>query len=378
MRSTSNKVTEANFTRLVDTELSQYVEVNDIEYRVEHQKTAVKLSVMDFKAMSNTAKIKDFIGSLVADYQHLVDYTNSKLVGDVQRLRGQSHISDSNDELADVNRKIAQVDDKIVPLKGKFDDTGKRYKTVVNKWFYLFVPILIGIAGMELISNFDALDSLGGSKISSFGIAFLTGICVYWYAHFIPGKIKKYGNNNPKRELALFFLFMIPIVVVFYFFSLMRIQYMTSFNPEMAEVYNTNPLIFTIVNAFAYTISCWIILAFKPSQEVILAYKKYKNDVREIEGLEKEREVLCQRKASLNPELREKLTDRYQVLFLGKQTEDEIVTRMRGCFELFKMELYMKTNGACAILFTGDIEKDLPKLKLNYQTLTEKFPTYEK
>ena len=150
---------------------------------------------------------------------------------------------------------------------------------------------------------------------------------------------------------------------------------MTTLNPDMAEVYNTNPLIFTIVNAFAYTISCWIILAFKPNQDVILAYKKYKNDVKEIEVLEQEREVLCQRKSSLNPELREKLTDRYQVLLLGKQTENEIVTRMRGCFELLKMELYMKTNGTCATLFTGDIEKDLPKLKLNYQNINEKFPT---
>ena len=108
-----NKVTQTNFSRLVDTELSEYVEIKDISYRVEHQKTAVKLSVMDFKAMPKTAKVKDFIGSLVADYQHLVDYTNSKLVGDVQRLRGQSHISDSNDELADVNRKIGQVDDTV-------------------------------------------------------------------------------------------------------------------------------------------------------------------------------------------------------------------------------------------------------------------------
>lgn len=377
MSKKSNKVTEANFTRLVDTELSQYIEVNDIAYRAEHQKTAVKLSVMDFKSMPKSAKISDFIGSLVADYQHLVDYTNAKLVGNVQKLRGQSHISDSNDELADLNRKIAQVDDKIAPLKGKFNDAAKRFKPEINKWFYLFIPILVGIAGMELISNFDALDSLGGSKISSFGIALLTGICVYWYAHFVPGKIKRYGNNNPKRELLLFFLFLIPILLVFYFFSLMRIQYMTALNPEMAKVYNTNPLIFTIVNAFAYTISCWIILAFKPSQEVIQAYKKYKNDKKEIEILEKEREALCQRKALLNPELREKLTDRYQVLLLGKQTEDEIVTRMQGCFELFKMELYLKTNGACANLFTGDIEKDLPKLKLNYQNINEKFPTHE-
>lgn len=378
MRRKSKKVSEANFTRLVDVELSSYIEVSDISFRSEHQKTAVKLSVMDFIAMPKTAKIKDFIGSLVADYQHLVDYTNAKLVGNVQKLRGQSHISDSNDELVDINRKIGQVDDKITPLKGKFDDAGKRHEPEIHKWFYLFIPILMGISGMELISNFDALDSLGGTKISSFGIAILTGICVYWYAHFVPGKIKKYGNDNPKRELALFFLFLIPILLVFYFFSLMRIQYIISLNPEMAEVYNTNPLIFTIVNAFAYTISCWIILAFKPSQETILAYKKYKNDLKEIEFLEKEREALCERRASLNPELREKLADRYQVLVLGQQTEEEIITRMRGCFELFKMELYLKTNGACATLFTGDIEKDLPKLKLNYQNINEKFPSNEK
>ncbi|PQJ76495.1 hypothetical protein [Polaribacter glomeratus] len=373
-----NKVTETNFSRLVDTELSAYIQKQDISYKEGHQKTAVKLSVMDFKKMVKTAKIRDFIGSLITDYQYLVDYTNSKLVGDVQKLRGQSHISDSNDEIINIDRKITQVDDKIAPLKGKFDDAGKRHRTVVRKWFYFFIPILILIATMELISNFDALDSLGGSKISSFGMAILTGICVYWYSHFIPDKIRKYGQGKPKRELLLFFLFLIPIVIVFYFFSMMRIQYMTALNQEMAEIYNTSPLVFTIVNAFAYTISTWIILAFKPTQEVILAYKKYLNDVKEIQKLETIREDLCQQKSAINPELREKLTDRFQILLLGKQTEDEIVTRMRGCFELFKMELYLKTNGTCEVLFTGDVEKDLPKLKLNYQNLNEKFPTNEK
>ena len=369
---------EKDFTRLVDTELSEYIPTKDISYRAAHEKTAVKLSVIDFEKIPPSSKISDFIGSLIADYQHLVDYTNGKLVGNVQKLRGQSHIADSNDELGEIHRKIEQVDRKIAPVKGKFDQSAKKYKPEVQKWFYFFIPILMTISGMELISNFDALASLGGSKISSIGIALLTGICVYWYAHFVPGKIKKYGNNNPKRELALFFLFLIPILVVFYFFSSMRIQYMVTLNPEVAEIYNTNPLIFTLVNAFAYTISCWIILAFKPSQETLLAYKKYQNDVKELSALEKEREVLCQQKASLNPKLREKLTDRYQVLLLGKQTEDDIVTRMQGCFELFKMELYLKTNGACSNLFTGDIEKDLPKLKLNYQNINETFPKNEK
>jgi hypothetical protein len=71
-----NKVREASFTRLVDTELSEYIALKDVSNRAEHIKTAVKLSVMDFKKMAKTAKIRDFIGALISDYQHLVDYTN--------------------------------------------------------------------------------------------------------------------------------------------------------------------------------------------------------------------------------------------------------------------------------------------------------------
>lgn len=310
---------------------------------------------------------------MVADYQHLIDYTNSKLSGDVQKLRGQSHISDTEDAILDIDRKINAVDSKITPLKGKFDDRGKQYKAKVRKWYWMIL-LLIGIASIELIANFDVFATLGGGLISSLGIAVLTGVCVYWYAHFTPDKIQKYGGDSPKKQVLLFILFLIPIITVFYFFSSLRIDYMIALNPEMAEVFNANPWIFTLINAFAYTISCMIIWAFKPSQDLILAYKKYCHDIKDIKALEVEREALCQKRASLHPELREKLTDKYQILLLGKQTEDEIVTRFKGCFEEFKMELYLKTNGACDPLFSGDSDKDLPKLKLNYQAINQNFP----
>jgi predicted nucleic acid-binding Zn-ribbon protein len=360
---------QSNVTRLVDKELVQYINDKDLQYREVHLKTATKLSTMDFKSMSNTTRIGDFIGALVADFQHLVDYVNTKLSGDIHKLKGQSHISDMEDELLDIDRKIETVDGKITPLKGKFDDTAKKFKPEVSKWFYLYIPILIVIASMELIGNFDALNTLGGSRISSFGLAILSVISIYWYSHFTPDKVRKYAGDNVKKQVLLFFLFLIPIILVFGFFSTMRIQYMVAMNPELAQVYTTSPLVFTIINAFAYTISFWIIWAFKPSREVILKYKKYSNDVKELAELEAERESLCQERAALNPELRQKLTDRYQILLLGKQTEDEIVTKMRSCFEEFKMELFLKTNGACAPLFTGRIDDDLPKLKLNYQNI---------
>jgi len=360
-------------TRLVDAESVQYIQNKDLQFKEVHLKTATKLSTMDFKSMPSGTKIGDFIGALVADYQHLIDYINTKFSGDIQKLKGQSEISDAEEELEDIERKIEIVDGKITPLKGKFDDTAKKYKPEVRKWFYLFIPLLITIASMELIGNFDALNTLGGSRVSSFGLAILSVISIYWYSHFTPDKVKKYAGDNVKKQVLLFFLFLIPIVLVFGFFSSMRIQYMVTMSPELSEVYNTSPLVFTIINAFAYTISFWIIWTFKPDKEVILKYKKYRNDVKELNALEAEREAFCQKRASLQPELRQKLTDKYQVLLLGKQTEDEIVTRMRSCFEEFKMELFLKTNGACAPLFTGHIDKDLPKLKLNYQNINNKF-----
>ncbi|MFV0571713.1 MAG: hypothetical protein ACK5M1_04670 [Xanthomarina gelatinilytica] len=364
-----NKTPKNIITRFVDTELAKYIQDKDLQYREVHLKTANKLSTLDFKSMPNTTRIADFIGSLVSDYQHLVDTVNTKLSGDVKKMEGQSHISNMEDKLQNIDRKIEDMNNIITPLKGKFDDTDKKHKPEVQKWFYLFIPILILIASMEFISNFDALNTLGGSRVSSFGLAILSVISIYWYAHFTPDKIRTLAGDNIKKQILLFFLFLIPIVLVFGFFSSMRIQYMLAMSPELAEVYDTSPLVFTVINVFAYTISCWIIWAFKPSRGTILKYKKYRNDVRELTHLEAKREALCEERARLHPELRQKLTDKYQILLLGKQTEDDIVTRMRGCFEEFKMELFLKTNGACAPLFTGHIEDDLPKLKLNYQDI---------
>ena len=78
-----------------------------------------------------------------------------------------------------------------------------------------------------------------------------------------------------------------------------------------------------------------------------------------------------EKRKNIAPELGEKLTDHYNIVLLGQQLENEIQTRMEACFENFKMELFMKSNGACSNLFTGDIKKDLPKLKLNYQNINQ-------
>lgn len=355
-----------DLSQIVDTDLSTFIEKKATEYTAKHIQTAQKLATLDFKGMPKTTSIKDFLGAKRADFQFLVDHIEKSCNGGLQKVKGQSHISKASEDDLDINRKIESLDLKLTPLKGKLDESGKKLKPEVRNWFYVFIPLLIFIGGIELIGNFDVFSSLGGSMISSIGIAVLTLACTFWYAHFIPDKIRRYVPNSAKKQVILFTLSIIPIAVVYYYFSSQRIAFLLAMNPDLEGVISSSPWVFTVINCFAYVISCWIIWAYKPSKETILAYKKYRNDTSEIKKLEIEREQLCQQKTELPSNLRGKLTKHYNVLILGKQFEQEVVTRYHRCFEEMKMELYMRTNGACAPLFTGNINQDLPPLQLNF------------
>lgn len=53
----NKKQKQVDFTRLVDTELSEYIQTKDITYREVHLQTATKLSTLNFKSIPKTTKI---------------------------------------------------------------------------------------------------------------------------------------------------------------------------------------------------------------------------------------------------------------------------------------------------------------------------------
>lgn len=369
------RTTKNDFTKLVDTELSKYIVQRDLAHTKKHYSTAQKLSVLDYKSLPQTAKITDYIGSLTADYQLDIDYLDTRLSGGLQKVKGQSHIEDSKEATTDIDRKIKGVSDLLSPLVGKFDDSAKKYEPEVKSFNRWINPIIILIATIELVANFEIFALLGGGLLTNIATALLTAVFVHWYGFFTPAKVKQYGNGNPKKELLVFLCFLLPLSLLFYKLSVMRIDYLIALNPDMDGVLVSNPLVFTMINIFAYVIICWLVIAYKPSKEVINWYKQYRNELKAINRLRQEKEVLESERNKFAPELRDKLTDRYNILLLGQQKEKEICTRMQACFEAFKLELFLKTNGACAPLFSGDVEKDLPKLKLNYQNVQPKIET---
>ncbi|MDC7996909.1 hypothetical protein [Gilvibacter sediminis] len=356
-----------DFTRLVDSELSEHIVQRDISHRKKHQGTAQKLSTLDYRSLPETAKILDYIGGITADYQLDVDHVDARLSGGLQKVKGQSHVEDSKEAMADVDKKINKINQELAPLVGKLDEQAKKYEPAIRKFNWFIAPMIIFISGLELLANFQIFSLLGGGLISNIATAVLTVVFVHWYGYFSPSKVKNYGKGDPRRELLIFLGFCAPLFVLFWQLSSMRIRYLIQLNPKLDGVLVASPLVFVIINMLAFIIIYWLVAYYLQPKEVVNRYKNYKRDRKAIVKLEVKKKEFQEQRNRIAPELRGKLTDRYNVLLLGKQKEREIQTRMRTCFEEFKSELFLKTNGACAKLFTGDIEKDLPQLRLNYQ-----------
>ena len=205
MKNLLNKQEQGVFTRIVDKELEEHIIKMDSQFLQTHKATAQKLSVLDFKSMHKNNKISDFIGGITKDYQKLIDFCHTKLNRDIHTHKKEMHIADKDENKTDIDRKVKTIEDTLNPLKGNFSTTGKEYEPIVKK-YQKILWVLYFIAAIELIANFEIFSTLGGGIISSVGIAILTAICIFWYAHFTPKMVVKYGGENPKRQLFVFFL----------------------------------------------------------------------------------------------------------------------------------------------------------------------------
>ncbi len=361
-------------TRYIDTDLSDHIEKMDTQLIVKHLKTAQQLSVLKFGQISEKASIKDYIQGLVLDYQKLVDYCNNRLNGKLQQAREVSEIADMKAQAKDIARQIDETEDTLAVIKAKFDDSAKAYKATLKKWQWVLI-VLYFLAGFELVANMGAYSLLGGNILASASIAIISGIVVFYWAHITPKMVLRFGGNNWKKQTLIFIIMALPIGVIFYFFSAMRIDYLLALNPDMKGVFSGNPLVPTMVNFFAYLIATYLVFEFRPTEATRNLYKKYTDDLKEIELLTAKRSDLIATGNLLEPELRKRLLDYKNILLLGQQTEQDIETRMFGCFHSFKTELFIRTNGKCASLFTNDITKDLAPLKLNYQDINHKIKT---
>lgn len=361
-------------TRYIDADLSEHIEKMDSLFVAKHLKTAQQLSVLKFDQIPEKASIKDYIQGLVLDYQKLVDYCNNRLNGKLQEARQVSEIADMKATASDITRQINETEDALAIVKAKFDDKAKQHKATIKKWQWVLI-VLYFLAGFELVANMGAYSLLGGGMLASASVAIISGIVVFYWAHITPNMVLRFGGNNWKKQAFIFTLMAIPIGIIFYFFSAMRIDYLLKINPDMKGVFSGNPLVPTMVNFFAYLIATYLVFEFRPTETVRNLYKKYTDDLKEIELLTAKRSDLIATGNLLEPELRKRLLDYKNILLLGQQTEQDIETRMFACFHEFKTELFIRTNGKCTSLFTNDITKDLAPLKLNYQDINHKIET---
>ncbi|WP_160130618.1 hypothetical protein [Kordia antarctica] len=353
----------------MDRELSKHIEEKEIQYVNKYLKYAQKLSVQKFNELPPTARISNYITGLVLDFQKLVDYTDQRLNGSLHQAKGGSDIANMKAEALELDRKIDETQDALNILNARFDSEAKQYKSTIKRW-KMVLWILYFLAGFEILANMEIYNMLGGGIVASISIAVISGIVVFYWAHLSNKCIRQFGKGNLKKQSLAGCLMAIPIFVIFYLFSSMRVDYLLALFPNMERIYSGSPIVPTLINFFAYLIATYLVYEYRPSVAVKNAYGKYQADVKSIENLEQKRYAYIAEKNTLEPKLRLRLLDYHNLLLLGKQKEQDITTRMLACFHEFKSELHLLSNGKCAFLFSTD-EEDLPPLKLNYQTMNE-------
>jgi len=363
---------ENTVTNIVDRELSTIIAEQDILLIQKHQQSAQKLSALRFSEIPKTSTIAEFTSTITLDYQKIADTIDNRLNGELQSVKGETDITDMKASYKEVSRKIEETEDTLAVVNAKFDPKGKEHKSAIVAWSRVLL-VLYFLGGFELLANLEIYSILGGGILSAAAIAIISGIIVFYWAHITPSIVARFGGNNWKRQVLVFSLMALPIFAIFYLFSMMRVTYLNALNPEMEKVFLSSPLVPTLVNFFAYLVATYLVHEFRPSKQVKKAYKKYKDDLQELKGLQHKREVLITEQQQLEPNLRQRLIDYKNIQLLGKQLEQEVQTRMYSCFHEFKAELYLKTNGKCARLFT-QTDADLRPLKLNYQHHTPNDP----
>jgi len=356
-------------TQLAHKELSEDIKKTDASLVIKHKKTAQQIASMDFSKLKKGTKIRDLIGSMKSDYKRLIDKIDQALAGALSIFQSRKDIENAKSAIEEYDRKISETDDQLALHKGKIDEASDALVSKCKGWLNGKLWVLYFLAGIELISNYSVYQLLGGSAISAIAISIISCFIIFWWAHITPKYVIQLGRDNPRRQLLIFLLFATPIFVLFYLFSQLRIQSLILANPEMADVFVSNPIIPTLINFFGYLIACYLVFTYRPSKTELDAYKKYKKDSKRITELTQQREELIAEQKAQTPALQQKLTEHYNFLLLAQQLEEDVVTCYQGCFQEFRTELYLRTNSKCDPLFTGDISEDLPVLERKYATI---------
>ncbi|MBO6517416.1 MAG: hypothetical protein JJ975_12785 [Bacteroidia bacterium] len=365
-----NEQKSPGLTRLVVKDVSKIIETKHLfNVGTLLPELLQKLASFNFSKLSSGVKIADFIGKIRAAYQELILVVDQHLGS----ARNNLHV---NEEEARYEAEQEAIENQVNEKKtersiqvGESDEMAKKLKSTIVRWKWLLLPLWI-LAGFELLANFRVFVILGGSVLSSFAIGALASLFTFFWAHFSPERVQRYGGEVRWKRMLWFAIFSAPPILLFTGFATMRLKYMLLMNPEVAENLHLNPLTYVVINYLAYVVSYFIVDAYKPSKADRNRYNNYKSQLKEIEKINKEISTLQAESAKLKAEWNQKKDDRRDLLLLANQLEEEVVTKYHEAFAELKTDLIFKTAGEAGVLFTND-EKDIPPLRLNYDHIGE-------
>ncbi|MCR9171550.1 MAG: hypothetical protein NXI10_03595 [bacterium] len=313
MKSTT-KDTAVSVTAYHNTDVADLIAETSVELTNTAKEKAEELAEQGLPKQGEE-DLNMYISWLTAACNVLKSKVATKLNLSGLKSKGAALLSRFKKREEELTKKTTELSSRKRDLKKEVDKINAEDALEEIKRWRIVHPVIIALIFSECIALEQVMATLSSAGfILRMIVALAICLCTYFFA-------KSHVINTRKvkgtwKYIPLHLVYFASVSTIFYFFGEMRMSYLNSMNPEMAE--RTNSIIFLIVSLTFYAGCAVAKMIYMPSKEDRMRALNYTKKRKELIEMEKALET-AQKELQDLPEERERAL--YEVFSLLKMSE---------------------------------------------------------
>jgi hypothetical protein len=277
----------------------------------------------------------DSMGSYFEDhhmhYQSLLDGVNKLYQMETTVNEGLQSKNATSKKVLAIQAEISDAEQALIKIDEELKKRPEPTSPNRHKWIMAIIIILCLFDGLFSVPIFE---SLGYSKVESWGIGIIFGLILAVFAHIFP-KIVNMGKTKIIRILITLGLSSLSIGL-FVFMSLSRVKYLEALAQSQGVSVSYSPIPFILTSILMLGTSVFLSYFYYPKKEELIAIKEYLNLKAEKKRLEDEIKAKNKEIESIEGEHDSCINDKGSLIIYARQLENMIISEAMGSYILYK------------------------------------------
>jgi len=277
----------------------------------------------------------DSMGSYYEDhhmhYQSLLDEVNKRFQMETTVNEGVQSKNATSKKVLALQAEISDAEQELIKIEEELKKRPEPTSPNRHKWIMTIIIILCLFDGMFSIPIFE---SLGYSKVESWGIGIFFGLILAVFSHMFP-KIVNLGKNKIQRILITLGLSALSIEL-FSFMSFSRVKYLEALAQSQGISVSYSPIPFILTSILLLGTSVFLSFFYFPTKMELQAIKEYLKLKAEKKRLEDEIFTKNKEIESIEDIHDDCINDKGSLIVYARQLENMIIREAIGSFILYK------------------------------------------